>query len=114
MDIIFLYLVVYKYLYAKTVEQIDSQRLYACLLAITNEVTVQRSNDHDKLTQESHRIAQEWIASGAVRSFRASGHVSGHTVLTAALVTSAQVSHIKQKKLTNGLLHILQSPFFYN
>ena len=25
---------------------------------------------HDKLAEESHKIAQEWIATGAVRSFR--------------------------------------------
>jgi enoyl-CoA hydratase/carnithine racemase len=31
---------------------------------------IQSVTPHDKLAQESHRVAQEWIASGAVRSFR--------------------------------------------
>jgi len=32
---------------------------------------IQWISPHDKLTQETHRIAQQWITSGAVRSFQA-------------------------------------------
>jgi len=32
---------------------------------------IQWVSPHDKLTEEIHRIAQKWIASGAVRGFRA-------------------------------------------